>query len=268
MMYSALDFCFTITAPAPLDDALRTALLPLHVSHSGNRDVAAIVISHDDEAWWITHEDTALRAETTGKALARTLEHINQRAAASLVIDVPFHAAAVRHPTGGVVALVGSSGAGKSTLGAAALRAGWGFLAEEIAAVDPTTRAVRPYHRPIGLRSGGAAALAIGYPTDQTGVYDDVFPWPVPAADRHTEGTLIGIALVSRNQSPVGIDDVSPAPALAELIEHTVVPDDDRVVDVFRTLDRMVRDTPIARLVYDTPRQGMDLLNELVRRWT
>ena len=159
-----------------------------------------------------------------GSLVARVLEYVNQRAAASLTAEVPLHAAGVRTAGGGVIALAGTSGAGKSTLGAAAMLAGWGFLAEEIAAVDPVSLAVRPYHRPIGLRRGGAGALGIEYPDVADGRYSDVYPWPVPVDRRVTSGTLLGIALVHRNEGEVAITEVGQARALAELVEHTVVP--------------------------------------------
>jgi hypothetical protein len=82
-----------------------------------------------------------------------------------------------------------------------------------------------------------------------------------------TTGTLLGVALVHRNSGDVAITEVGQARALAELVEHTVVPHDDRVVDVFRLLDSLVRRVPIVRLDYDTPADGVALLDELAQRW-
>ena len=78
---------------------------------------------------------------------------------------------------------------------------------------------------------------------------------------------LLGVALVHRNESEVAITEVREARGLAELVEHTVVPDDDRVADVFRLLDSLVRRIPIVRLAYDTPADGVALLDELAARW-
>jgi hypothetical protein len=217
--------------------------------------------------WTFTAEHSEPSPMALGSLVARVLEYVNQRAAASLTAEVPLHAAGVRADGGGVIALAGTSGAGKSTLGAAAMLAGWGFLAEEIGAVDPVSLAVRPYHRPIGLRRGGAGALGIDYPDFDDGRYSDVYPWPVPADRRAHDGTLLGIALVHRNDTDVAITEIGQARALAELVEHTVVPDDERVAAVFGLLDSLVRRVPIVRLAYDTPADGVTLLDELAARW-
>ncbi len=161
-------------------------------------------------------------------------------------------------------ALAGTSGAGKSTLGAAGVRAGSGFVADELAAVDPDSLFVRPYHRPIGLRRGGAAALGIEYPPDAW--CEQVYPWPVDPAMHSSGGTLHAIALVRRGDLEPSIEPVDPARALAELVEHTVVPDDEWIVPVFRGIERIVRRVPVVRLTYDTPADGVELLTRLERQ--
>jgi hypothetical protein len=269
--FLALDHSFTLSAPEPLRSVFTDALEPLRlepgaVLPAGER--GHITVAEAPEGRWTF---AAERAEPSpmaiGSLVARVLEYVNQRAAASLTAEVPVHAAGVRTAGGGVIALAGTSGAGKSTLGAAAMLAGWGFLAEEIAAVDPFSLAVRPYHRPIGLRRGGAGALGIAYPDFDDDRYSDVYPWPVPADRRAHDGTLLGIALVHRNETDVAITEIGQARALAELVEHTVVPDDERVAAVFGLLDSLVRRVPIVRLAYDTPADGVALLDELATRW-
>ena len=266
-VYRALDHVFTIAAPALFRAPLGEALAPLALGGDdlpADTDIDEIVVSKSGARWTISTR-TAEMGATTGAVIARVLEHVNRCAAASVFDAIPLHAAAVRCDDDAVIALAGRSGAGKSTLGAAAISAGWGFLAEEVAAVEPTSRRVRPYHRPVGLRRGGAAAVGMEFPVDDA-LYDDVYPWPVPAHQRVDSGRLAGIALVSRTRA-TGWTPVRPAEALAELIEHAVVPDDVRIVPVFRQLDALVRRVPVVRIAYADVTEGVDCLDELAAMW-
>jgi hypothetical protein len=269
--FRALDHAFTLSAPEPVQSLLVSALDPLRwdplAGPTSGSEERILVAAAPHDRWTFTADLAQPSPMVLGSLVARVLEYVNQRAAASLTAEVPLHAAGVRTGEGGVIALAGTSGAGKSTLGAAAMLAGWGFLAEEIAAVDPVSLAVRPYHRPIGLRRGGAGALGIEYPDVADGRYSDVYPWPVPFDRRVTDGTLLGVALVQRNEGDVAITEVGQARSLAELVEHTVVPHDERVAEVFRLLDSLVRTVPVVRLTYDTPADGVALLDELAERW-
>jgi hypothetical protein len=203
-----------------------------------------------------------------GAELRRQLEEANLEAARAAVGHVPLHAASVEQ-TGAVVALAGRSRAGKSTLAAAAVLAGYGYVADEITVVSPTALTVRPFHRPIGLRRGGAEAIGVTYPESDDGRYDQVYPWDVDEQfTRSPGGTLVGIVLVEWDKDHEALlADVAPARALAELSQHTVIPDD-RLAPAFGGLDSIVRRVPIARMQYRTTAQGLDLLAEAVRRWT
>lgn len=282
-VYRALDFVFEL---ATLDDdaarlvaELAPAFDPLRYEATAARrstgdlrmgaaeqsatvpdadEVARLAIAHLDGTWEVTGGKITVAVPTEGQLVARLVELINQEAAAS-IDTVPLHAAAVERG-GRVIAVAGSSGAGKSTLGAAATLDGWGFVADEIAAVDPVTRRVRAYHRPIGLRRGGAEALGIEYPSDQR--FSEVYPWPVAPAMRSDDGELVAIVLVARGDAAPST--VPAARALAELMEHTVVPDLARVPAAFRMVERLVRVVPVVRVAYDTPARGVELLTRLL----
>ena len=115
------------------------------------------------------------------------LDAANQAAIDAAPGCVPLHAAAI-DTAAGVIAIAGQSGAGKSTLCAAAVLAGYPYVADEIAAVSTRRPAGAPFHRPIGLRRGGAAAIGVDYPESPDGRYDFVYPWPVTGTCRSGGG--------------------------------------------------------------------------------
>lgn len=61
------------------------------------------------------------------------------------------HAAVLRHGANAVV-LAGDSGSGKSTIAWGLVRAGFGFLSDELAPIDPRTCTVEAYPRALGLK--------------------------------------------------------------------------------------------------------------------
>jgi hypothetical protein len=147
--------------------------------------------------------------------------------------------------------------------------AGYGYVADEITAVSPDRPHVRPFHRPIGLRRGGAAAIGVDYPDTDDGRYDQVYPWDVDdQLTRSSGGVLVGIVLVEwGDHDEPRLADVAPARALVELSQHTVIPDE-QLAPAFDGLDSIVRRVPIARMQYSTTAQGLELLAEAMRRWS
>jgi hypothetical protein len=98
---------------------------------------------------------------------------------AVLADDTPglrFHAGAVERD-GDVVVVLGQSGHGKSTLTAALVQAGWGYLSDELVAVDAATFDVAPYARPLDLNRYSLDQLGLDGADIVTGSRKDkVFP--------------------------------------------------------------------------------------------
>ena len=199
--------------------------------------------------------------------LQAELEAANVAAARAAVGCVPLHAASVETQVG-VVAFAGRSHSGKSTLTAAAVLAGYPYVADEITAVSPDDLSVRPFHRPIGLRRGGASAVGVDYPTSPDDRYELVYPWVLGDEHARSEGgTLAGIVLVEWDaSSEPTIADVAPSWALTALTQHAVV-HDGVYAPAFDGLNRIVRRVPIVRMTYSTTAQSLRLLAELVERW-
>jgi PqqD family protein of HPr-rel-A system len=93
-------------------------------------------------------------------AAAWLLWYLN-RLAATTPHRVTIHAGAVAAPSGAVI-LPGPPGAGKSTMTAALVRAGCGYLSDELAALDLAGEAVHPFPRPLALHPTTVALLAVG----------------------------------------------------------------------------------------------------------
>lgn len=93
------------------------------------------------------------------EALATLLWHLNRSAVGSAPGHLIVHAAALEHG-GGAILLPAASGSGKTTLAAGLVKAGMGYLSDEVAAIHPTTLAVTPYPKPLTVKVGSWDVLA------------------------------------------------------------------------------------------------------------
>ena len=82
------------------------------------------------------------------------------------------------------------------------------------------------------------------------------------ATDRPRSGSNTSV------YAPTSTCQYAGSHALKLRSSYTVVPDDERVAAVFGLLDSLVRRVPIVRLAYDTPADGVALLDELAARWS
>lgn len=92
-------------------------------------------------------------AETLHDLLPYLFQHINRTAILSEKRAVLFHSAGLAC-AGSAVLVVGHGQAGKTTLAAGLVRAGLGYLTDDVVAIDPVSLLVLPYFRPISLRVG------------------------------------------------------------------------------------------------------------------
>jgi HprK-related kinase A len=80
-----------------------------------------------------------------------------------------LHASAVERG-GKALIMTGASGSGKSTLSAMlGLKAGWRFMGDEFALVDPATGDFAPYPRMISLKNEAITAMQAAAPSDRFG---------------------------------------------------------------------------------------------------
>ncbi|MCI5211047.1 MAG: hypothetical protein D3910_20185, partial [Candidatus Electrothrix sp. ATG2] len=74
-------------------------------------------------------------------------------------VGLALHAAAVQVAKGGIL-LPGNSGAGKSTFVAWLVACGCGYLTDELVVLSEESNRIRPFTRPLTIRSASAEALA------------------------------------------------------------------------------------------------------------
>jgi hypothetical protein len=97
-------------------------------------------------------DDPLVASHSASIVLDHFFWHVNTHAFRTTGDFFLIHAGAVTSPAGVAVLLSGPPGSGKSTLVTALVRAGFGYLTDEAAAIDPISRLVHPYPRPIALK--------------------------------------------------------------------------------------------------------------------
>lgn len=161
--YEALDHRFVVELPDAgpggsdlrgLERELRHVLSSLANAPSVERPVRYRV-SPGDRGPRLTVDGARLDAHpSVPGVLATLLWDVNQRAVASATDDVVLHAGAVVDQRGGAVVLPAAMEAGKTTLVTALVRAGLGYLSDELAALGGDGRVVRPYPKALSLDPG------------------------------------------------------------------------------------------------------------------
>ncbi len=190
-------------------------------------------------------------ATSAGAALSFTQWHLNREAVAGALDRVLLHAGAVRLDGGGLVLLPGQSNAGKSTLVAGLVRAGRGYVTDELIGLDPGTVVATGYRKAISLDPGAwdlfpdvepaSSGTRPEWLIDPTRLHPDAL-----AGDDRGEVSLVVFPRF-QDGAATEAEPLSPAQALVELIRHDPAPDP---LDpaAFDTLTELVRRTPAYRL--------------------
>jgi len=114
-----------------------------------------------------------------------------------------FHSAVLDDRGRGLL-LPAASGSGKTTLTAALVRAGFGYLSDEAALVDPATRRVHAYPKPLSVKRPLATARLLALPDDvaREAPREPERVWHLDAAllasDCRREVTEVGVIIFPR----------------------------------------------------------------------
>ena len=245
----------------PLEDAFRDLTGP---------PLATITFRRSGLRAWRSGTDEQSHVGDLGTGLHECLIALNRAAAARFARDhTAVHAGCVARD-GRAVALVGVSGSGKTTLTAAAVLAGWAYLADEVCAVDAATLEVQPYPRPLGLRPESLDLLAVDPPIGPAELFTEVAPTRGSRLGALADPTpLAAVVFVERldAESPreVLVDPLSPAETLVQLCHHSLrTPGDERAL--FRRLETVARAVPGSVLRYREATDAAAALHQVFGR--
>lgn len=92
-------------------------------------------------------------------ALSQLFAHVQMRMSERTGDFLLVHAGAVVTPEGAGVLLPADAGSGKTTLVTGLVRAGFGFLSDDVGVIDTQTRRLHPFPRAISLKEGSLAVF-------------------------------------------------------------------------------------------------------------
>jgi hypothetical protein len=165
--------------------------------------------------------------------------------------DLVLHASAVRY-AGKAVALLGASSEGKSTLAALLYMAGWPMISDDLVPVSPREEPITRAGYPLMKLSPASAALVDIDPDRLIPLDAGSGKGGLPANDGFVEGEFPFAALYVLANGSLGIEELSPAEAVTEIVRATYVAHLLRSVkgrrEHFETATRLVRRVPVRRL--------------------
>ncbi|GAA1731813.1 hypothetical protein [Brachybacterium phenoliresistens] len=157
----------------------------------------------------LTRPDAVILAPGPGAAYALSGDVTREIIGRLLGTRILLHAGVVAHPQRGVVAMVGASGAGKSTATLTLGREG-AYLTDELAIIDPVSRAVTAYAKPVS-RISAASGRKQDHALDALGLE------PAPGAT----GIDVLVLLDRAEDASPGLERVPQAEALLALVEQS-----------------------------------------------
>lgn len=165
-----------------------------------------------------------------GESLEHLFWHINSETFRATGAFLLVHAGSVASPDGLGVILPGVSGAGKSTLTAALVRAGFDYLSDEAAAIDPVSRRIYPYPKAISLKKDtrGGLGLLAELRARRNGAEYIKRQWYLPPEEIRSRAVggpcRVGLIVLTRYQegSDTEVTPITPAEGAFELAQNAL----------------------------------------------
>jgi hypothetical protein len=167
-----------------------------------------------------------LQSDKLTDILARLVWHVHSRALRQTGDFLLVHAGAVSTPAGEGILLPAPAGYGKTTLVTALVRAGFLYLSDEAGAVDPVSRRLYPFQRPITLKKGHAAIFPDLYRSENGSASAGGGMCHVRPEDVGARGGPCRIRFVVahryRPDAPTQITPLTPAQGAMELLTNAL----------------------------------------------
>jgi hypothetical protein len=239
---------------------------PAEVEDEGSRDSIALLASGDRYLVAVNGARPELRPDIE-QALGVAIVHVLDLSYPDARWLAIVHGGAVAGSAGALV-LPGTSGSGKSTLTAALVRAGLGYMSDDIAALDGRTGRILPVPFAVSVKEGAWPVLRQAYP-ELAGLpvhTDDVRRWRYLDLAAH-RAPLAGCPLGAivfpcyRAGANKSLSPVSPLDALEGLVQARCWISLERS-DVEATLQLLCR-LPVHRLEYGSLKDAVTTCMEL-----
>lgn len=227
--FDALGYRFRLQADdARLGQAIAAALAPLQVAAAHDRDYWIVGVGPDSDVVQLYRDGEHLHTFTADEdPVGMVVWYLNHHAVEH-TSWLAVHAAAVELG-GEVVVMPAASGAGKTTVAAALVADGFGYLAEEVVALDPATGAILPYAQSFCLAPGNQSLFEALQPDvgafshAQTGHTWFMHPDRVRPECRSAGGAVTSVVVPAyRPGATVLFDPLTPAETLLNLLSGTM----------------------------------------------
>ncbi len=171
-------------------------------------------------------EEHWLRLNDIGSAIDNLMWHIQSETFRHSRDYLLIHSGAATTPSGKAVLLPAARESGKTTLTAGLVRAGFGYLSDEAAAIDPVTRRVYPFAKPLTIKEGSFPMFPELRPCGNG--YEAGYRWFVQPDEIHP-GAVAGpspirfvVAPRYRKGATTKLTQITRAQGLVELAENAL----------------------------------------------
>jgi hypothetical protein len=215
--------------------------------------------------------DEVIAAWEPPNVLESLFSHVNMETCLQTGDYLLVHSGAVVSPAGLGVLLPGASGSGKTSLVTGLVQAGFGFLSDEAAAIDPVRGKVYPYPRAIALKAGAFSQFESLRPKRLPSFAprsmwrigpDDIRPGALAGPSK------IGFVIVPRYEQgkPTELSEISRAETVVELARNSMNMStyEGRALHV---LARALKDARCYRLVRGSLDEGVKAVIQATGGW-
>lgn len=220
-------FVRTVLSPFELSDG-QGPWVPLEATTPGRYDFVDQGEDAGSNRYQLRFDDRVMvESAEPGYPVEHLLWHAHAEALKRTGDFFLTHAGAVVAPSGKAVLLSAESGGGKTTLTAGLVRAGFGYLSDEAAAIDPVGRLVHPFAKALIFKSGSFQVFPDLAPPDEYGDLSTTRWFVLPTQLRSDAVGLpspVGHVLLIRYErgSPATIEPMTRAEAVVQLAQNSM----------------------------------------------